>query len=147
MNARIPIVIDSREKAPYAFDRTRYVVERRALAAGDYSLVGAEDRVAVERKSLDDFVSTVIHARDRFHEELRKLVTYDFACIVVEASVRDIIERRYTGGAHPSSVLGAAMSISVNWRLPVHFYGDRQMACLCVGEILERCHAKMNVKR
>ena len=62
------IVIDTREQEPYSFDSRLVAAVRRALPAGDYSVEGMEERVAVERKSLDDFVSTVIHARRRFRE-------------------------------------------------------------------------------
>ncbi len=62
----VPIVVDTREQEPYGFDAGRVRVIRRALPAGDYSLEGMESTVAVERKSLPDFVSTVIHSRPRF---------------------------------------------------------------------------------
>ncbi len=52
------IVIDSREQQPYTF---ACEVVKAKLDAGDYSVVGFEQRVAVERKSLRDFVGTVIH--------------------------------------------------------------------------------------
>lgn len=49
---------------------------------------------------MPDFVSTVIHVRKRFHTELRKLAEYEPACIIVEGSLRDLLEGRYPGGAH-----------------------------------------------
>ena len=52
------IIVDTREQAEYTFDCS---VLRRKLDAGDYSVQGYEHRVAVERKSLADFVHTVIH--------------------------------------------------------------------------------------
>jgi len=139
MGALMPIVVDTREKAPYTFDPKRFSVERRALPAGDYSLVGSEERVAVERKSLADFAQTVIRARRRFHEELRKLAACEFACIVVEGSMRDVIEGAYGTGAHPNAVFGAAISICLDWHVPVHFCGDRQSAKQFIEVYLERC--------
>ena len=67
------ILIDSREQEGFSFDPAVADVERKGLPAGDYSVAGLIDRVAVERKSLDDFVSTVIHGRARFAIELKKL--------------------------------------------------------------------------
>ena len=112
---------------------------RHALPAGDYSLVGSERRVAVERKSMPDFVSPVIRARKRFHAELRKLAEYEHACIVVEGSLRDLLEGRYPGGAHPNALLGTVVSICVDWGIPVYFCSDRQAANLFVEAYLERC--------
>ncbi len=111
---------------------------RKALPAGDYSLVGMEQRVAVERKSLQDFVQTVIRSRRRFQNELRRLQGYEHACVVVEGSLRDVLDGRYTGGAHPNSVLGAAVSICVDWGVPVFFCGDRQTARQFVEAYLDR---------
>lgn len=122
------MVIDSREQEPYSFDPRLAVAVRRALPAGDYSLAGLENQVAVERKSLDDFVSTVIHARARFKRELQKLARYRAACVVVEAGVTDILQRRYRSGAHPNAILGSALSIIIDYRIPVCFCGNRQAA-------------------
>src|SRR4030043_1479010 len=51
------LIIDSMEQKPYSFKAFRKwfaAIERKKLAAGDYSIAGLEDRVAVERKSLQD---------------------------------------------------------------------------------------------
>ena len=125
----IVVIIDTRENEPYGFDPRLVAAERRALPAGDYSVRGLETSVAVERKSLDDFVSTVVHARQRFQAELCKLRGYSAACVVVEASLADIVHQRYRSRAHPSAVLGSALSIQLDYRVPVIFCGDRQLAC------------------
>lgn len=122
------------------FDPARTEVERRALPAGDYSLAGHEDRVAVERKGLDDFASTVIRSRRRFAAELRRLQNMEFACVVVEGNLSDTFARRYRCGASSTSVFGAAMSIIVDYRVPVFFCSDRQVACRFTQDYLLRVH-------
>jgi ERCC4-type nuclease len=139
------IVIDTREQEPYSFDSRLAAAVRRALPAGDYSLEGLEGRVAVERKSLDDFVSTVIHARRRFREELRKLTGYRAACVVVEAGVLDVLLHRYRGDTHPNAVLGNALSIIMDFRIPVFFCSSRQAACQFVQAYLLAAHARWGV--
>jgi len=94
--------------------------------------------VAVERKSMPDFVSTVIRARKRFHAELRKLAEYEHACIVVEGSLRDLLDGRYPGGAHPNALLGSVLSVVVDFGVPVYFCGDRQCAKQFVEAFLDR---------
>lgn len=126
--ARATIVIDTREQEPYSFDPRLAGAERRALAAGDYSVAGLEDQVAVERKTLDDFVSTVIHRRRRFREELRKLSSYRAACVVVEAELLDVLGKRYRGEARPEAVVGSTLSILLDYGVPVAFCGNRQAA-------------------
>ena len=115
---------------------------RHALPAGDYSVAGLEGLVAVERKSLDDFVSTVIHNRARFQKELRKLADYRAACVVVEASVLDVLLHQYRGDAHPNAVLGNALSIILDFRIPVFFCSSRQAACQFVQAYLLAAHAR-----
>jgi ERCC4-type nuclease len=95
-------VIDSREQRPFAFgglradarDGRRPLLVRtvtRTLPSGDYSLLGFEGRVAVERKSLEDLYSTLGQARERFERELGRLAQMDFAAVVVEADWQSIL--------------------------------------------------------
>jgi len=144
MGDRPIIVVDTKEQIPYEFHSGRVTVERRALPAGDYSLAGLELNVAVERKSLDDFVHTIIRERDRFRNELKILQTYSYACVVVEANLDDLFTSDYRSGAHPNSVFGAAMSIIIDYGVPVYFCSNRQMARHFVEEYLLRCFRKEN---
>jgi len=138
------VVVDTRENEPYLFQSGGLRVIRSALPAGDYSLAGHEESVAVERKTLEDFVSTVIRSRKRFFKELRLLSKYDAACVVVEANLRDILDGRYRSGAHPNSVLGTLLSIIVDFGIPVFFCSDPQAACRFVEGFLLRYHRKVN---
>ncbi len=138
----VVIAIDTREQEPYGFDPSRVATVRRALPAGDYSLAGRETDVAIERKTLEDFVSTALHARERFARELRRLASYDFACVVVEASMEDVLLHRYRSAAHPHAVFGAMLSILVDHRVPVFFCGDRQVACRFVEDLLALYHRR-----
>ncbi len=138
------IIIDTREQEPYSFDPRLAATVRRALPAGDYSVAGMVGAVAVERTSLDDFVSTVIHSRERFRNEMRKLAGYRAACIVVEAGVLDVLMHRYRGDAHPNAVLGSALSIILDFRVPVFFCSNRQAACQFVQAYLLAAHARWN---
>lgn len=138
------IIVDTREQNPYTFPVDGITTIRRKLDAGDYSLEGYENRVAVERKSLDDFVSTVIRHRRRFHKELRILQQIDTACVIVEAGLDDVLMGRFTSGAHPHSVFGAMISIIIDFGIPVFFCADRQIACRFVEAYLRRFQDKMD---
>ena len=123
------IVIDTREQQPYEFP---CATVRRKLDAGDYSVEGHEHAVAVERKSLTDFVHTVIHDFDRFAIELGKLAALRCACVVVEADLDDVM-RGLAGDklrfVAPRAVLGAALHIAIHHRVPIYWCGSRQTAC------------------
>lgn len=129
------LVIDTREKEQYSF---RVASIRKKLDAGDYSIEGLETRIAVERKTVDDFVGTVIRARGRFYRELQRLERYARACVVVEADLEDVLLGRYRGAAHPHSILGSALAISVDFGIPVFFCSNRQIACHFVEGYLLR---------
>jgi DNA excision repair protein ERCC-4 len=96
------VVIDTREQAAYSFASLKadicdgggplVITSRRGtLRSGDYSLRGYERRVAVERKSLADLYGTLGKGRDRFERELRRLAGFQFAAVVVEAELSEIL--------------------------------------------------------
>jgi hypothetical protein len=100
--APFTMVVDSREQHPYTFAAIRADADagRRpvvvpivsaGLPAGDYSIEGLENVVAVERKSLQDCFSTLGQGRARFVRELERLAQYEFAAVVVEAEWSEII--------------------------------------------------------
>ena len=70
------IVRDKQEKAPFLFhdiearagEGGRHVVvesEVKHLKTGDYSIIGLEDVVTVERKSVDDLCNCILSDRNR----------------------------------------------------------------------------------
>jgi len=137
-------VIDTREQEAYEFDPEIFDVNCQALDAGDYSLEGFENQVSIERKSLSDFVQSVIKQRVRFLKEVKKLRDIPHSCIVVEGGLSDIMGKRYRSGAHPNSVLGATMSLLIDYEVPVYFCSDRQIARIFVEKYLLRVFRKLN---
>jgi len=97
------VLIDRREKAAYSFTGFRADVRQGEkplrvltrivdLRSGDYSLVGLQDQIAVERKSLDDLFHTIGQQRSRFHRELERLSRLTFAAVVVEAEWSAVLD-------------------------------------------------------
>jgi len=66
------VLIDTREKLPFQFGNDINTVKTK-LEVGDYSLKNLEHLVAVERKSLDDFINSTIHNKRRFTQNLMDL--------------------------------------------------------------------------
>jgi DNA excision repair protein ERCC-4 len=117
------VVIDTREQLPYSFPQEQFRTVIRTLQQGDYSLEGFEDRISIERKSLDDFVSSVI--LDRFWNELERLRSYERALIVVEAGRPDVTARKYKSNVDPRAIFGAEAAIFADYGIAVHWSGDR----------------------
>lgn len=131
--ARKRIVIDTRENRPYEFDDS----VAHALPAGDYSIEGFETEAAVERKSLSDWISTIIHNGARFHRELDKLADYSFAAVVIEAGIPDILSGEYRSEINPSALLGRTFALMQSYPT-IHFLfaGDRPHARVCTEKLL-----------
>ena len=146
MNERLTIIVDTREQQPFEFNAQRFSIRLQALKAGDYSVPGYESLLAVERKSLEDYVSSVIKSRKRFLREVEKLSAMQHKCIVVEGDLMDIQQHRYRSGIHPSSVLGASVMLMVDFGVPVLFCSNRQVACAVTEAFLTRAAKRLMVK-
>ncbi len=131
------IAIDTREQKPLPIPG-HVAVEVKKLDAGDYALLGYEDRCVVERKSLSDFIGSITHGRERFARELVLLSKFEWAAIFVEASISDVWYRRYFQQITPASVMGTIASISVKHRVPVFFVGPRAAAADLVERTLRQ---------
>jgi DNA excision repair protein ERCC-4 len=131
------IVIDTREQTPWEFSNDIQII-RVPLDAGDYSIWGYESQIAIERKTLDDYVHTIIHDRDRWKRELEKLVGYECKCVIVEADLFDVRRKRYPSRTHPNSILGSSNAQFVDLGVPVFFASDRQTAEWMAAGILLR---------
>ena len=141
--SRIPIVVDTREQLPYRFDSTYIEVSRQALPAGDYSIVGYEKDVAVERKSLPDFISSVIQNRERFEREMEKLSRYSAACVVIEADLKDVVDHKYRSCAHPNAVLGSTTALYIDYGVPFLFCSSREFAGRFTAGFLRKYYTRI----
>ena len=96
------IVVDSREQKPlWTGDK----IERRKLEVGDYSIRGAEDKIAIERKSLGDLFGTLGANQRRFKSELDKAINYDYFAIVIDGSYSSCVNKDFRG-SHFSRMRG-----------------------------------------
>lgn len=127
------IVIDSREQRGYQFPGAQV----RKLDAGDYSVAGYESEIAIERKSLDDWVGTVLNARVRFRHELAKLRDYTFAAVLIEATPEDITQHYYSSNIAPEALMGITCELIVRLApVVVLFGGDRPHSKLMCEKML-----------
>lgn len=139
----VKIIIDTREKTPWTFEGQKGITtERATLKSGDYSIEGFEQRVAVERKSLDDWIGSVMRERARFYRELERLRAFDFRCVIIEASTRDLHSSRVKARVSPASIMGFVADVSVSQCVPVYLAGDRGQAQVLAGALLKACEKR-----
>ena len=132
----IVIVVDSREQRPYTF---KHPVITGTLATGDYSLLGFEDKVAVERKSIDDLVGCLKDDnRERFEKELARSRSLDYFCLVIEASLSDLVQGQYRSNINPAAVVQSILALGVRYRVPVWFAETRDLGQRITESILEK---------
>lgn len=138
------VVIDTREQVPWTFDGQLGINTVRAkLEHGDYSVQGLERRVSIERKSLEDWIGTVMRDRARFYRELEALRAYDFRCVIVEAGVREIMAGNYRSGVKPEAVLGFVAEVTVAQAVPVYLAGSRAEAQILAATFLRMAAKKL----
>ena len=125
------IIVDSREQAPFHFDGPKFegaTIAEGTLTTGDYSLVGLEHRVAVERKSLADFMASISTGRDRFERELTRARGLDAFMVVVEAPFSDVVAGNYRSKMQPKAATQTAYSFMSRYRTTFHFAQSRAWA-------------------
>lgn len=123
--ADITCVVDTREQYPFTLSPLRTVTG--TLDTGDYSVMGCESSIRVERKSLDDLVSCCGGERERFDREIVRLLAFPARAVVVEASWAQLEQGGWRSKVTPQSVTGSVLSwISIG--VPFIFAGDRAAA-------------------
>jgi DNA excision repair protein ERCC-4 len=139
------VIVDSREQVPFTFARFPGVeVETTALPAGDYSLPGFEDRVAIERKSLEDLIGCLKgENRERFERELTRAKHYELFAVVVESTLEDVSKGRYRSEMKAQAVLQSIFAFQVRYRAPFIWAGNRAGAEYVTYGLLEKYAAEI----
>ena len=118
----ITVVIDTREKNAYSFTMPS---EIGTLSTGDYSLVGAEHLIAVERKELGDLINCLTHDRERFEKELYRSMALERFYLVIEAPLSDLANGNYRSQMTPKSCVQSLLAFMVRYNLNVIFAENR----------------------
>jgi ERCC4-type nuclease len=115
--------------------------ERKCLQTGDYSIIGHEHEIAIERKSIEDLYSTVAGRRANFkaeHERMAEMVRAGgFACVIVEDElVRGFKEPPLHTNLLPKVLFRTMIRWSMRYRVPWHFAGSRHFAAVLAFRML-----------
>ena len=121
MESGIVIYVDSREMKSGVV-RKLYeggvVVKIENLEVADYVL---SDRVGVERKSVDDFLESIIdRKRDIFNQLINLKKNYSRPLLIIEGD--NLYTKRRI---HPSAIRGALASIAIDLGIPIIFTKDQ----------------------
>jgi len=115
------VVVDTREQTPLWLESNG--VFMKSLSTGDYSVKGYEDRIAIERKGLQDVFSSIGKGRKRFWRGIRRLasmrVNGGFGGVIVEGTRTQVKDFFSWGKVHRNQVLGTLERIQVEYGVPV----------------------------
>lgn len=131
-------LVDTREQTPLPLldEHPNWIggEQRATLVAGDYSVDGMRDLLALERKSLLDAISSTMIGRQRFIRACRRLARLRWKAILIEATYEDLKSsyrdlEGYEGEAHPNAVTGTLDAIEANFGIPILYTSqDRTLA-------------------
>jgi ERCC4-type nuclease len=138
----LDILRDNREQTGWDFDNHPATVHGETLSTGDYTLARLcnhdeirdtyHPKYAIERKSGEDFVSSITHDRSRFKEEIKRASAWDEPLWVLVEAPRTLFKRQrgfmqYRDVA-PSQIFGTVDSWEEGYNVEFGFVGTRENA-------------------
>lgn len=133
-SSNFTIVTDTREQRSYEYPGAL----TKTLKSGDYSILGLEDRIAIERKTKEDAFSSLGAGRVRFEKEMERLSGYDYGAIVIESNLDDFINPPAFTQMNPKAAINSLISWSIKYKVFIFFASDRRHAMALVYRILEK---------
>ncbi|WP_461866926.1 DEAD/DEAH box helicase [Thermococcus sp.] len=113
----IVVYVDTRElrsQVPKYLKEMGADIQVKTLDVGDYIV---SEEIAVERKSANDFIQSIIDGR-LFDQVKRLREAYERPIIVIEGQLYGI------RNVHPNAIRGAIAAVTVDWGVPVLFAQD-----------------------
>jgi ERCC4-type nuclease len=137
--APLVVLVDTREQTPPPFPEG-VVLERVTMSEADYTTPKLQGIAVIERKSISDFASSITHDRERFDDELRRLLVYRWRCIVIEGEIGEVWR---SSAVHPHSVIGSVASFFARSDCPCLFAGTPAGAGRLIAGILKRWEERL----
>lgn len=146
------ILVDTAEQEPFTFLGIRSSItglpwipkiEQRPLGRhpyqfGDYSVEGGVGRCCIERKSVNDFIGTVLGwggGRERFEQELKNLsdVKRGGAIVVVEGSIHSVLAAvkqrgKKTVEENRRIIMTSIVAFTQDYGVPILLFDNRRLA-------------------
>lgn len=149
--APFTVLVDTREQRAYTMTAIDELHRKRTvplhvplkvctIPAGDYSIDGYADQVAVERKTLADFLQSFGGNRDAEERKLAKLATMPVAWYMLEFTYRDLLLKHMPHSLVSRKALSRSiMSYQVKFTGVHWFFADcREVAESLTYRLLEK---------
>lgn len=154
-NIEFTILKDTREQNGYFFDQYASkgivclgMVDKK-LDTGDYSILGLENKICIERKaSVSEIAINLGTDRRRFMAEIKRMQSFEHKYLILEFSMRELMmfpdgsgipmsKRKYirTSGQF---LLKQLLSIQVDYGIHILFCADKAHAQITVSSLLRK---------
>jgi len=130
---QVTTIVDTREQTP--LDLAPLQTTAGTLPTGDYSVLGLESIIAIERKSLGDMLACIGGERERFDREVQRLLAYPVRALVIESTWQEFEAGGWRSKVKPTSAIGSLLGWSA-LGLPVVMAGTHQQAGRYVSRLL-----------
>ena len=148
------IIVDTREQMPWEFGH--HTTSRHKLDTGDYSIIGFEDVLAIERKRSVSEIATNL-TESRFPDVLKRLSLIKHPFIICEFTL-DEIYRFPEGSDIPQSkrdklrisgkyIVKRLLEIQMDYNIPIYFCEDHDLAERFAVSIMKRIYERYNSTR
>jgi Fanconi anemia group M protein len=130
---RVKVYVDKREirsHVAHALENLGVEVILRTLDVGDYVV---SDRVGIERKTAEDFLSTFLDGRDLFGQISDLARAYRRPLLIIEGE--GIYSKRQI---HPNAIRGALSTVAIDFGVPVLFSRDEEDTAALISVIAKR---------
>lgn len=132
------LVVDTREQLPFFTGEQLFPITRKTLHHGDYSVLGMENMVCVERKQTSDFLSYIGSERKKTTRKLTAMKDMYWKALVIETeNPFDIPDY---SRMIPEHIRGNLVSICVRYGLHVYWHKDRTELERWVIDRLVKCY-------
>jgi len=135
--SELPVIIqDSREQKPLLFgdlhirgvNKLETILHK--LDEGDYSIAGLENKVFIERKSIQDLYGTLFQGRERFERELDRVVEkdYKYRYLIIESTPFGFAQNMeyHKNLAQFNSAFSTLMSYAQRYNLKIRWCKTRE---------------------
>jgi|SRR5437016_8109042 len=140
---RAVALVDTREQNPFDFSRfTGWFdgVKKKALALGDYSVVGIEDVCIVERKDFDDLIHSFTVERSVFVDRLRRMSSYPHRLLAITSSLSQIKSPYPHSGINPNRIVQSLIALLAGLRMPFVTTENHELGEEIVASYLYQVH-------
>lgn len=129
----ITIIVDSREQTPWNLAPLKMF--RGNLNTGDYTVLGLEREICLERKSLPDLLMCIGQERERFEREIQRMLAYPCRAVIVEAHWSALEAGEWRSRITSSAAIGSVLGW-IDRGVPFMFAGDASMASKMASRLL-----------